>query len=86
MKAIVETFKPSGKWYTTREYEVNADMSMHAIWAMVRLDLEKRFKAGDYWYYGMVTVPGHPHDHPHLIVPEPMLSVLSEENIKALRG
>jgi hypothetical protein len=72
MKAELIYFKESGKYYSHAEMEIQGDKSLYEIWEIVRNLLRERRLPGlcnDHSnYLVLVNVPGHPQEHPHLIV------------------
>ncbi len=73
MRAELLYFKSSGKWYATGYFEVDGKREMIDIWQ----DVKKMMVSGclpglvseHSEFYVLVTVPGHPHDHPRLFIP-----------------
>ena len=66
-------FKRTGKYYTTGEYE-SPDKELFEIWDDVRVMLENGKRPGLKDGFGddfivHIEVPGHPSDHPKLIIP-----------------
>lgn len=69
-------FKLTGKYYSFGEMKVNKNMHLQDIWEQIIQMRDAgnlpglRSSAAPYDYYIIsVEVPGHPHEHPHLIVP-----------------
>lgn len=65
-------FKPTGKWHSEGAYESDKQ-SLWEIWREVRemRDVKKKLPGlvlGACDYNVHVEVPGHPHEHPHLIM------------------
>lgn len=69
-------FKPSGKWYESGEFYVPYNLELYQIWDKVKEraangDLPGLAKSSTpYKYFITVDVPGHPNEHPHMIVSE----------------
>lgn len=66
-------FKRSGKFYDQSEFRVYASWSLYEIWNLVRKLREEGRLPGLVDGAGrefmiLVNVPGHRHEHPHLIV------------------
>lgn len=81
-------FKPSGKYYTDGEYR-STKADLDDIWDEVRgFEAERKLPGlvkGAHGYLILVNVPGHPHEHPKLIVTEQMrleLMPLDAEELK----
>lgn len=69
-------FKRSGKFYTEGSLEVLEGADLTAIWELVR-EIRKKGRLpglsqgeliGGPEFIVLVNVPGHPHEHPHIIV------------------
>ncbi|CAG0943404.1 hypothetical protein ANRL1_01327 [Anaerolineae bacterium] len=69
----LEYFKEFGKWHADGEYHTN-EFELYRIWFEVEAKLRHRIlpglMAGHSDFIVSVNVPGHPHEHPHLIIPE----------------
>jgi hypothetical protein len=74
MKVICTMFRTNGKYYTEGSYEEPDQKALYQIWD----DVAQRMLTGTLpgliqghpdQYIVLVKVPDHPHDHPHLIVP-----------------
>jgi hypothetical protein len=66
-------FKKSGKFYDEAWISVPGDMELHQIWELVRRmrsegRLEGLVEGAGREFMILVNVPGHRHEHPHLIV------------------
>ena len=66
-------FKKSGKFYDEAWISVPSDMELHQIWELVRRmrsegRLEGLVEGAGREFMILVNVPGHPHEHPHIIV------------------
>lgn len=66
-------FKKSGKFYDEAWISVPSDMQLHQIWELVRRmrsegRLEGLVEGAGREFMILVNVPGHPHEHPHIIV------------------
>lgn len=66
-------FKRSGKFYDDGSFEVLESTSLHAIWSQVREMRESGKLPGlvdgaGREFMVLVNVPGHPHEHPYIIV------------------
>ena len=66
-------FKKSGKFYDEAWISVPGDMKLHQIWELVRRmrsegRLEGLVEGAGREFMILVNVPGHPHEHPHIIV------------------
>jgi hypothetical protein len=66
-------FKKSGKFYDEAWISVPGDMELHQIWELVRRmrsegRLEGLVEGAGREFMILVNVPGHPHEHPHIIV------------------
>jgi hypothetical protein len=78
MKVLLTIFKPSGKYYTTGEYETTKQ-NLFEIWEeiqqMVRDGKLPGLRDGSHWtkdagkedWMVSVDVPSHPHNHPRII-------------------
>lgn len=66
-------FKRSGKYYSEGKY-TSQKVSLYEIWEEIRDKLHHGDRPGlvdgKNEFYVTVDVPEHPHNHPHLIVPE----------------
>ncbi len=73
MRAELRYFKSSGKWYSDGYFEVDGKRDMIDIWNDVReMVATGRLPGlihGHSEFYVLLTVPGHPHDHPRLFIP-----------------
>jgi hypothetical protein len=62
-------FKEGGKYYTEGTFDAPASLALFQIWEEVRA-MKARCELpgirGNEWHI-LITVPDHPHDHPHLI-------------------
>ncbi len=70
-KVILTYFKQSGKYYSEGTYESDCE-AIHNIWDEVEAfnksgTLPGLCKGSSGWII-LVNVPGHPHDHPRLIL------------------
>ena len=68
----LEYFKRSGKWYESGKY-ISEKEALYGIWDEVRAmrssgNLPGLVKGAGSEFIISVDVPGHPHEHPHLIV------------------
>lgn len=66
-------FKKSGKFYAEGSFEVLNSIPLHTVWDRVREMRENGRLPGLVEGAGrefmiLVNVPGHPHEHPHIIV------------------
>lgn len=66
-------FKKNGKFYDEAWISVPGDMPLHQIWELVRRmrsegRLEGLVEGAGREFMILVNVPGHPHEHPHIIV------------------
>lgn len=66
-------FKRNGKFYDTAKFQAYANWSLYEIWNLVRKLREEGRLPGLVDGAGrefriLVNVPGHRHEHPHLIV------------------
>jgi len=66
-------FKKSGKFYDKAEFQVYADWDLHQVWYLVRKlrsggKLPGLVDGAGREFMILVNVPGHRHEHPHLIV------------------
>lgn len=68
----IQYFKPSGKYYSDGEY-TSYQKELHDIFREVRTLFEEGIQpglvAGPMEFYAVIDVPGHPHNHPWLIIP-----------------
>ena len=68
-------YKKTGKWYASGKFLVRDDKDLHKIWNQVKLMMANGYLPGlvqssePYEYIVSVDVPGHKHEHPHLIIP-----------------
>lgn len=71
MKVELTYFRPSGKFYSLYDYETK-QTKLHEIWDEVEdMKIAKDLPGlmsghGDYVIY--ISVPLHPHNHPHLLL------------------
>lgn len=70
----LDYFKESGKWYSEGEY-ISTQFDLYRIWSEVETKLRRHTLPGlmvghhdD--FIVSVNVPGHPHEHPHLLIPQ----------------
>jgi len=70
MTANLTYFRSSGKYYSGASVEVSSSLQIFEIWALVA-SLSPSPGLSLKWTDGpiLVEVPGHIHDHPHLIMP-----------------
>lgn len=66
-------FKKNGKFYDAAEFRAYANWSLYGIWNLVRKLREEGKLPGLVDGAGrefmiLVNVPGHRHEHPHLII------------------
>lgn len=66
-------FKRTGKFYDEGSFDVPETMSLHEIWDMVRAkknagQLPGLVEGAGREFIVSVNVPGHRHEHPHLVV------------------
>jgi hypothetical protein len=70
-KVKLDYFKRSGKWYSDGEYETEKS-ELFEIWEEVGEMAEKKrlpgLMEGHSDFVVLVSVPDHPHDHPHLVI------------------
>lgn len=72
-KVELTYFKPSGKYYSTGEYTSTKDhlfQILEEVEAMFAEHKRPGLVDGPQSFITLVNVPGHPHDHPNLIMPE----------------
>jgi hypothetical protein len=76
MKVELIYFKKSGKYYADGEYttKLTVDDGLYKVWDEIE-DMFRREKRpglvdGRQEFTTLVSVPEHPHDHPHLIMPQ----------------
>lgn len=62
-------FKDSGKYYGEGSYVYVADKPIDEIWQEVKAMNPKPGLSGDWYGPILINCPGHPHDHPHLVMP-----------------
>ena len=68
----IDYFKKSGKYYSSGDYMSN-ELQLYQIWQELQ-DMFAKGKRpglvdGKLEFYAVITVPDHPHNHPHLIIP-----------------
>ena len=73
MNACLTYFRRTGKYYDSALLPVDESASLHQIWSQVerlrdQAQLPGLISGGAHNYHVLVTVPGHPHDHPRLIM------------------
>lgn len=72
----LQYFKASGKWYESGDFYVDCGIELYEIWRIVinRARIGHlpglRISSTPYKYFITVDVPGHPNEHPHMIIPE----------------
>lgn len=74
LTAKLTYFKYSGKYYSSGEMNVSADAALYEIWddIVTMFGEHKRpgLLDGEQEFITLVEVPGHKHEHPHLIMPK----------------
>jgi hypothetical protein len=76
MKVELSYFRTDrpGKWYSDASYDEQDGLPLYEIWDRVAVMQEAGTLPGLIKGYGeyivLVNVPGHPHEHPHLLIPE----------------
>lgn len=69
-KVELTYFRESGKYYCHGEYEA-PDVPLYHIWSQVMRMKDNGnlpgLVRGANEFHVLINVPGHPHDHPHLI-------------------
>jgi hypothetical protein len=76
MKVELSYFRTDrpGKWYSDASYDEQDGFPLYEVWERVAVMQEARtlpgLIKGHSEYMVLVNVPGHPHEHPHLLVPE----------------
>jgi len=64
-------FKRSGKYYSSGEMEVDGNWDLFEIWRLIRDEQHKGrwpgLTNGQHDFITLIEVPGHRHEHPHLI-------------------
>jgi len=72
-KVKLTYFKQSGKYYSEDDSYVTEKDALYEIWDEIRDMMAKGKRPGlvDGYndFYVWISVPGHPHDHPHLLIP-----------------
>ncbi len=68
MRVELTYFKSSGKYYGEGSFEIKDDLALYEIWGAVAAMKEHPELSGRWNEMILVNVPGHPHEHPHIIM------------------